>query len=69
MNMIVSGKVWKMGDHIYRITWPGVARKMPWEEEKNNLHTTRSFARVFRRRFIVQKKFGCGPSRKTRRRI
>ena len=67
MSMIVSGKVWKMGDHIYSdYMAPGFARKLPWEEEKKHiLHIHPVFAERCQAGDVIVagRNFGCGPSR------
>ena len=67
MSIIVKGKVWKMGDHIYSdYVAPGFARTLPWEERKNYiLHIHPHFAKACQPGDVIVagKNFGCGPSR------
>ncbi len=67
MGIIVKGKVWKMGDHIYSdYVAPGFARSLPWEERKNYiLHIHPHFAKACQPGDVIVagKNFGCGPSR------
>jgi len=67
MSILVTGKVWKLGDHIYSDYMdPGFIRKEVWEERKKHvLHIHKSFARECRPGDVIVagRNFGCGPSR------
>lgn len=67
MSIIVRGKVWKLGDHIYSdYMAPGFARKLPWEEGKKHiLHIHPAFAKGCQPGDVIVagRNFGCGPSR------
>jgi len=67
MSIIVSGKVWKLGDHIYSdYMAPGFARKLLWDEGKKYiLHVHPTFAKECQPGDVIVagKNFGCGPSR------
>jgi 3-isopropylmalate/(R)-2-methylmalate dehydratase small subunit len=67
MSIIVAGKVWKLGDHVYSDYMdPGFARKEVWEERKKYvLHIHKTFAGECRPGDVIVagRNFGCGPSR------
>ena len=67
MSLIVTGKVWKFGDHISTdLLHPGFARRYPWEERKKYiLHTHKAFTEECRPGDVIVAgaNFGCGSSR------
>jgi len=69
MAMIITGKVWKLGDHISTdYIHPNFAGNFPWEElKKHVLHIHKDFAKGVQPGDVIVagKNFGCGSSRET----
>ena len=67
MSLIVTGRVWKFGDHISTdYISPGFAKEFPWEKQKKYiLHTNEAFSGGCQPGDVIVggKNFGCGSSR------
>jgi 3-isopropylmalate/(R)-2-methylmalate dehydratase small subunit len=67
MSIIVSGKVWKFGDHINTdYMAPSFALEQPWEKQKRSiLHIHKAFTEEFKPGDVIVagRNFGCGSSR------
>ncbi len=67
MDIIVSGRVWKLGDNIATdYMAPGFALQYPWEElKKYILHIHKAFTEGFKPGDVIVggKNYGCGSSR------
>jgi len=69
MSIIITGKVWKFGDHINTdYMSPSLSSDQPWEEQKKTiLHIHETFAKECQPGDVIVagKNFGCGSSRET----
>lgn len=69
MSLILTGKVWKFGDHVNTdYMSPGFAKDAPWEEQKKIiLHNHKTFALHCQPGDVIVagKNFGCGSSRES----
>lgn len=67
MSIIVSGKVWKFGDHINTdYMAPSFALEQPWEKQKRSiLHIHKAFTEACKPGDVIVagRNFGCGSSR------
>lgn len=67
MGIVITGKVWKFGDHVNTdYMHPSFASKYPWDElKKHILHIHKGFTRGCRPGDVIVagKNFGCGSSR------
>ena len=67
MSIIVSGKVWKFGDHINTdYMAPSFALEQPWEKQKRSiLHIHKAFTEECKPGDVIVagRNFGCGSSR------
>lgn len=67
MSLIVSGRVWKFGDHINTdYMAPSFDLEQPWEKQKKNiLHIHKAFAKDCQPGDVIVagRNFGCGSSR------
>jgi len=67
MNLTITGRVWKFGNHINTdYIAPGFDKQKPWRERKKNvLHVHRAFCEGFQPSDVIVagKNFGCGSSR------
>ncbi len=67
MSLIITGKVWKFGDHISTdYISPGFAKEYPWEKQKHYiLHIHPGFSDGCQPGDVIVagKNFGCGSSR------
>ncbi len=69
MSFIITGKVWKFGDHINTdYMAPGFSTQLPWEERKKTiLHIHHDFVEKHQPGDVIVagRNFGCGSSRET----
>jgi len=69
MGIIVTGKVWKFGDHINTdYMAPSFSSQAPWEEQKKTiLHIHKAFTEEAQPGDVIVggKNFGCGSSRES----
>ena len=69
MGIIVTGKVWKFGDHINTdYMAPSFSFQAPWEEQKKTiLHIHKAFTEEAQPGDVIVggKNFGCGSSRES----
>ena len=67
MSMVITGKVWKFGDHINTdYMYPAFGREEPWEKRKRYiLHIHKAFTEGCQPGDVIVagKNFGCGSSR------
>lgn len=69
MSIIVTGKVWKFGDHVNTdYMAPSFSAQAPWDQQKKTiLHIHEAFTEEARPGDVIVagKNFGCGSSRET----